>query len=121
MSDNLKIQKFKIITIKNFCQELNVCCFCYINCEREPKFGRFLCIINAKTIQPLVRNQGLCRLCSAAKPTENYSERKTPTFWFMEKHLSYNFHLWKNVIIEISYNVLHVWHCIEMYDKKFLI
>ena len=24
-------------------------------------------------------------------------------------------------IIEISYNVLYVWHCMELYDKKFLI
>ena len=24
-------------------------------------------------------------------------------------------------IIEISYNVLHVWHCMELYDKKFFI
>ena len=25
------------------------------------------------------------------------------------------------VIIEISYNVLYVWHCMELYDKKFFI
>ena len=24
-------------------------------------------------------------------------------------------------IIEISYNVLYVWHCMELYDKKFLV
>ena len=24
-------------------------------------------------------------------------------------------------IIEISYNVLYVWHCMELYDKKFFI
>ena len=23
-------------------------------------------------------------------------ERKNQNFWFMEKHLSYNFHIWKN-------------------------
>ena len=27
----------------------------------------------------------------------------------------------KMVIIEFSYNFLYVWHCMEMYDKKFLI
>ena len=46
-------------------------------------------------------NQGLCHLCSAANTTENFSEinleRKNQNFWFMEKHLSYNFHLWKMV------------------------
>ena len=42
------------------------------------------------------------------------------------------FGLWKNTyhtifiygkmfIIEISYNVLYVWHCMELYDKKFFI
>ena len=24
-------------------------------------------------------------------------------------------------IIEISYNVLYVWHCMELYDKKFFV
>ena len=38
----------------------------------------------------------------------------------MEKHLSYNFQKWKkNIIIEISYNFLYVWNCMELYDKKF--
>ena len=45
-------------------------------------------------------NQGLCHLCWAANTTEIFSEtkfrKKNQTFWFMEKHLSYNFHIWKN-------------------------
>ena len=49
----------------------------------------------------VLSNQALCHLCSAANTTENFSEinleRKNQKFWFMEKHLSYNFHLWKNV------------------------
>ena len=90
MSDNLKIQKFKIITIKKFSQKLKVCCFSYINCKCKdrPTFGA-------------LSNQGLCHLCSAANTIKNISEinleRKNQNFWFMEKHLSYNFHLWKNV------------------------
>ena len=45
-------------------------------------------------------NQGLCHLCSVANTTKKFTEtkfrKKNQTFWFMEKHLSYNFHLWKN-------------------------
>ena len=44
-------------------------------------------------------NQGLCQLCSFATTTENFSENKLrnkSNFWFMGKHLSYNFHIWKN-------------------------
>ena len=44
--------------------------------------------------------QGLFHLCSVANTTENFqkldSERKKQNFWFMGKHLSYSFHIWKN-------------------------
>ena len=56
----------------------------HCKCKDSPTFGA-------------VSNQGLCHLCSAANTTENFSEinleRKNQTFCFMEKHLSYNFHL----------------------------
>ena len=38
-------------------------------------------------------------------------ERKNQNFWFMEKHLSYNFHIWKN-----AYHRGFI-----QFDKKFLI
>ena len=60
----------------------------HCKCKDRPIFGT-------------LSNQGLCHLCTAANTTENFSEinleSKNQTFWFMEKHLSYNFHLWKNV------------------------
>ena len=69
-----------------------------------------------------------------ANTTEKLSEinleRKNQTFWFMEKHLSNNFHLWKNVYHRdfIQYSVRmalygivwkevsHIW---KLEDKKF--
>ena len=65
-------------------------------------------------------NQGLCHFVFA-NTTENCSEinlkSKNQTFWFMEKHLSYNVHLWKNVhhrdFIQFSVRM-------ALYDKKFL-
>ena len=60
----------------------------HYECKDRPTFG-------------VLSNQGLCHLSSAANTTENFPEtnleRKNQDFWFMEKHLSYNFHLWKNV------------------------
>ena len=45
-------------------------------------------------------------------------ERKNQNFWFMEKHLSYNFDIWKNVyhreFIQCSVRM-------ALYDKKFFI
>ena len=77
MSDNLKIENFKIIIIEMFCQKLKVCYFCYINCERqlEVNSGRFLCILSAN--RPnfcALSNQGLSHLCSVANTTENFSQ-----------------------------------------------
>ena len=47
MSDDLKIQKLKIIIIEIIYQKLKVCYFCYMICERqlEDNSGRFLCIV----------------------------------------------------------------------------
>ena len=74
----------------------------------------------------VLSNQGLCHLCSVANTTESFSETK------FRKKKSKFFGLWRNTfhtifiygkmfIIEISYNVLYVWHCMELYDKKFFI
>ena len=71
----------------------------------------------------VLSNQGLCHLCSAANTTEKFSEtkfsKKKSKFLVYGKtsiiQFSYMF------IIEISYNVLYVWHCMELYDKKFFI
>ena len=51
MSDNLKIQKFKIIVTEKFCQKLKDCYLCYTIYERqlEDKSGRFSCIENVRT------------------------------------------------------------------------
>ena len=49
----------------------------------------------------VLSNQGLCHLRSVATTTDSFSEtkfrKKNQNFWFMGKHLSYNFHIWKNV------------------------
>ena len=74
----------------------------------------------------VLRNQGLCHLCSVATTTENFSETK------VRKKKSKIFGLWENtyhtifiygkmLIIEFSYNFLYVWNCMKLYDKKFLI
>ena len=97
MSDNLKIQKFNKIIIKKFCQKIKVCYFCYINCERRTISGRFLCIVNARPFNLVLRNQGLCHLCSVTTTTENFSETK-----FRKKKLKF-FVYGKTSIIQFSY------------------
>ena len=39
----------------------------------------------------------------------------------MQKHVSYNFHIWKKTCHKGFYNLLYVWNCMKLYDKKFLI
>ena len=115
-SENLKIRKFKIIPIKKFCQKLKVFLFCFINCERQPISGCLLCIVNAKTVQPLVL--WVAKVFVTCVRLQTKQRKKNQNFWFMEKHLSYNFHLWKNVyhrdLTQFSVRM-------ELYDKKFLI
>ena len=83
------------------------------------------CKCKDRPIFAALSNQGLCHLCLAANTTENFSEvnleRKNQTFWFMEKNRHTIFIYGKMIIIEISYNFLYVWLCMELYDKKFLI
>ena len=77
----------------------------HCKCKDRSTFGGF-------------NNQGLCHLCLAANTPENCSEIN------LEKKISYNHTIFiygKMFIIEISYNFLYVWHCMELYDKKFLI
>ena len=64
------------------------------------------------------------------KFSETKIRNKNQNFWFMEKHLSYNIHIWKNVyhrdFIQCSVRmalygivwqeVSHIW---KLYDKKF--
>ena len=82
----------------------------------------------------VLSNQGLCHLCSVETQPYNFQklnlERKNQRFWFMEKPLSYNFHIWKNayhrVFIQFSVRtelyeivwqeVSHIW---KLYDNKF--
>ena len=84
----------------------------HCKCKDRPTFGA-------------LRNQGLCHMCSAANGTENFSEinleRIKQTFWFMETHLSYNFHLWKNVYPRDFTQFSVRMALYELYDKKFLI
>ena len=127
MSHNLKIQKFKTIIIKKFCQKINVCYFCYINCKRQSHSGRFLCIVNARLANLwCFVNQGLCHLCSVANTTENFSEtkfrkKKSKFLVYGKTHYHTIFVYGKMLIIEFSYNFLYVWNCMKLYDKKFLI
>ena len=98
MSDNLKIQKFKIIIIEKFCQKLKVCYFYYFICERqlEDNSGRFLCIVKARSFNffGTLSNQGLCHLGSLANRTQTFSKikirNKKQLFGLRQKHLSYN-------------------------------
>ena len=74
----------------------------------------------------VLSNQGLCHLCSVANTTEKFSETKfrkiKSKFLVYGKTPIIQFSLFgKMFIIEISYNVLYVWHCMELYDKKFVI
>ena len=65
-----------------------------------------------KTVQPLVFSVTkvlvtCVRLQTQPKIFQKLnSERKNQNFWFMGKHLSYNFHIWKNayhrVFIQLS-------------------
>ena len=75
----------------------------HCKCKVRPTFGA-------------LSNQGLCHLCSIFQKIN--LERKNQTFWFMEKHLSYNFHLWKNVYHR---DFIQFFVRMELYDKKFLI
>ena len=75
----------------------------------------------------VLRNQGLCHLCSVATTTENFSEtkvRKTKNrkiFGLWENTYHTIFIYGKMLIIEFSYNFLYVWNCMKLYDKKLLI
>ena len=64
-------------------------------------------------------------LCSVTTATQSFSEikfrNKKSVFWFMEKHLSYTFHIWKNAYHKDFIQFLYVWKCMKLYDKKFLI
>ena len=145
MSDKLKIQIFKIIIVEKFRQVLKVCYFCYITCyfcnitcerQLEDNSGRFLCIVNAwdpPNFSALSKPRSLS-LVFGYKHNQNFSKikfrNKKSFFWFMEKYLSYNFHIWKNafhrVFIQFSVSmdlyeivwqeVSHIW---KLYDKKF--
>ena len=80
------------------------------------------CKCKGRTTFGALNNQGLCHLRLGANTTENFSEiyleRKNQTFWFIVKHLSYNFHLWKN-----DYHRDFIQFSVRMalYGKKFLI
>ena len=60
----------------------------HCKCKDYPTFGA-------------LSNQGNCLLCSVANTTEIFSEnifrKKKSNFLVYEKHLSYNFHIWKKV------------------------
>ena len=102
MSDNLKIQKFKIIIIKKFCQKKSSLLLLY-QLWKAANFRSFTMHSNCKTVQPLVFwvtkvFVNFVWLQTQPKVFQKLNlERKNQSFWFMEKHLSYNFHLWKNV------------------------
>ena len=111
MSDNLKIQKFKITTIEKICQKLKVCYFCDIICERqlENVSGRFLCIVNAKTVKPLVllRTQPKFFQKIILEIFLVYGKIPIIQFSYMEKYYHRDF--------------IHISVRMELYDKKFLI
>ena len=73
----------------------------------------------------VLSNQGLCHLCSVANTTEKFSEtkfrKKKSKFLVYGKTSIIQFSYMEKCLSEISYNVLYVWHCMELYDKKFFI
>ena len=99
-------------------------------------FRSFSMHCKCKTVQPLVfwvtKVFVTCvRLQLQPKNFQKLNlERKNQNFWFMEKHLSYNFHIWKNayhrVFIQFSVRMelyKTVWQEVsdiwKLYDKKF--
>ena len=70
-------------------------------------------------------NQGLYHLCLVANTTESFSKtkfrKKNQNFWFMEKHLSYKFHIGKNAYHRVFIQFSVQWKCMKLYDKKFFI
>ena len=103
MSDNLKIQIFKIIVAEKFRQMLKVCYFCYIICEKTARrqLRSFYMHCTCMIVQTLVLsvNQGLCHLCLVTNTTKIFQklnlETKNPFSVRME--------------------------FMKLYDKKFLI
>ena len=127
MSDNLKTQKFNIIIINKFCQKIKVWYFCYINCERQPKTGRFLCIVNARPSNlwwyEWPRSMSLVFGCNYNRKffRNQILKEKIKIFVLWENTYHTIFIYGKMLIIEFSYNFLYVWNCMKLYDKKFLI
>ena len=122
MSDNLKIQNFKIIITEKFCQKIKVCYFCYIICERhlEDNSGCFSCIENVRPSKLWCFEQPspLSLVFGCKHTTQNFSEikfiNKKYFFSLWRKHLSYNFYFYEKMfIIEFSYNFLYVWNCMK--------
>ena len=71
-------------------------------------------------------NQGLCHLGSVANTTQNFSEinfrSKKNNFLVYGENTYYTISIYEKMfIIEISYNFLYVWNCMELYEKKFII
>ena len=137
MSDNFKIQILKIIVAEKFRQTLKVSYFCYIICERQlgDTSGRFPCHLNEdRPIFGALSKPRYLSLVFAYKHNQKISKikigNKKSTFWLMEKHIWFNFHILKNgyhrVFIQFSVcmemyenvwqEVSHIW---KLYDKKF--
>ena len=82
---------------------------------------------NCKTVQPLVfwvtKVYVSVRLQLQPKSFQKINlERKNQNFWFMGKHLSYNFHIWKNAYYRVFIQFSVRMELYEIvYDKKFLI
>ena len=103
MSDISKIQILKIIILEKNCQNLQVCYFRYVICEKQPldNSGRFLCIVNAipSSLWCFEKSKVFVTcVCLQTQPKyfQKLNLEKKSSFWFMEKHLSYNFNIMKN-------------------------
>ena len=126
MSNNLKVQNFKIIIAQKFCQKIKVCYFCLVICESHLKdiSSRFLCIVNARPSNLWCFEYTNVFFTSVWLQTHprNFSEVKF-------KIKNQFFGLWKNtyhtifiygkmLIIEISYNFLYVWNCMRLFSSS---
>ena len=103
MSDELKIQKIKIIVIEKFCQKLKVFFVISFVKDSSRQFRSFSMHCKSKTVQLLVlwaiKVFVTCvRLQTQPNFSENKFRNKEQHFGLWKKHLSYNYYLWENVI-----------------------
>ena len=127
MSDNLKIQKFKIIITENICQKLKFLLLLLNHLWKTSgrQFRSFFMHYKCKNVQPLVlwvsKVFATCvRLQTQPKIFEKINLETKNNFLVYGENTYYTISIYgKMFIIKFSYNFLYVWHCMKLYEKKF--